>query len=79
VIGVLGASLGYKPMAIIWFAQVANGILLPIVTIFLLWIMNTAVLGQYRNTLRQNIMAGLVILVTLLLSGRSLFSAFGLL
>ncbi len=79
VIGVLGASLGYKPMAIIWFAQVANGILLPIVTIFLLWIMNTAVLGQYRNTLWQNILAGLVVLVTLLLSGRSLFSAFGLL
>ncbi|NQZ23403.1 MAG: Nramp family divalent metal transporter [Colwellia sp.] len=79
VLGVLGASLGYKPMAIIWFAQVANGILLPIVTIFLLWIMNTAALGEYRNTLRQNILAGLVILVTLLLSGRSLFSAFGLL
>jgi hypothetical protein len=41
--------------------------------------MNAAVLGQYLNTLWQNILAVLVVLVTLLLSGRSLFSAFGLL
>jgi Mn2+/Fe2+ NRAMP family transporter len=54
-LGVLGASLGYKPIAIIWFAQVANGILLPIVTIFLLWIMNTKILGNYKNNIVQNI------------------------
>jgi Mn2+/Fe2+ NRAMP family transporter len=78
-LGLLGASLGYKPIAIIWFAQVANGILLPIVTIFLLWIMNTKILGNYKNNIVQNILGSIVVFVSLLLSGRSLMSAFGFL
>jgi Mn2+/Fe2+ NRAMP family transporter len=78
-LGMFGASLGYKPMAIIWFAQVANGILLPIVTIFLLWIMNTKNLGDYKNNVWQNVLAMIVVIVSLLLSGRSLLSAFGFL
>ncbi len=79
ILGIVIASSGYRPISIIWFAQVANGILLPIITIFLLWIMNTNVLGQYKNSLTQNIVGGAVFLVTLLLSGRSLMSAFSLL
>jgi len=79
LIGVVVSSLGYKPITIIWFAQVANGLLLPIVTLFLLWIMNTKRLGQYRNSAIQNILGLLVIIVTLMLSARSLMSAFGLL
>jgi len=76
-IGVIIASLGYKPMVIIWFAQVANGILLPLIALFLLFMMNNRLLGQYKNTLKQNVLATGVVLITLLLSGRSLFSAFG--
>ena len=76
-LGVLGASLGYKPISIIWFAQVANGILLPIVTVFLLWIMNSDMLGSYKNTRWQNMLGLLVVGVSILLSGRSLLSAFG--
>lgn len=79
IIGVVVSSAGFKPVAVIWFAQVANGILLPLISIFLLWIMNTKVLGEYRNNLWQNMAAAGVILITLLLSGRSLMSAFGLL
>lgn len=77
-LGVAGASLGYKPVNIIWFAQVANGILLPIVTLFLLWIMNTSALGKYKNNKWQNSLGFIVVLVSILLSGRSLMSAFGL-
>jgi manganese transport protein len=77
--GVLVASSGYKPISIIWFAQVANGILLPIVTVFLLWIMNSEKLGEFKNSKIQNLLGGIVLSVTLLLSGRSLMSAFGLL
>ena len=79
ILGIIIASIGYKPMTIIWFAQVANGILLPIVAIFLLMMMNNQILGKYRNNLKQNILGVGVVLVTLLLSGRSLLSAFGLL
>ncbi len=77
--GVIVASSGLKPINIIWFAQVANGILLPIIAIFLLWTMNQAYLGRHKNTLVQNILGLIVILVTLMLSGRSLTSAFGML
>ena len=71
--------MGYKPVTIIWFAQVANGVLLPLVAIFLVWIMNTNLLRDYKNSKMQNVLSVSVILVTLLLSGRSLMSAFGML
>lgn len=77
LIGVIIASSGYRPVSVILFAQVANGILLPVITLFLLWIMNSSVLGKYRNSLMQNILGAIVLVVTLLLSGRSLLSAFG--
>lgn len=79
IIGIGLSSLGLKPVSIILFAQITNGILLPIVTLFLLWIMNTQQLAQYRNNQWQNILGFIVFLVTLLLSGRSLMSAFGML
>lgn len=78
-LGVTISCVGIKPVSIIWFAQVANGLLLPIISLFLLWIMNTKKLGQYRNNRWQNIAAVSVILITLMLSGRSLLSAFGML
>lgn len=77
IIGVIPASLGYKPVSIIWFAQVANGILLPVVVLILLWIMNSKKLGSYKNNIFENTLGFVVILVTLLLSSRSLMSAFG--
>lgn len=77
--GVVVASSGLKPINIIWFAQIANGILLPIVAIFLFWTMNRSFLGKYKNNVMQNLLGIIVILVTLMLSARSLMSAFGLL
>lgn len=79
LIGVTVSCIGYKPVNIIWFAQVANGILLPVICSYLLWTMNQPQLAQYRNSLRQNIIGGMILMITLLLSGRSLLSAFGLL
>ncbi len=76
-IGTIVATLGIKPVKVIWFAQVANGLLLPIVTVFLLWEMNSTRLGDYRNSRLQNLLGLLVLLATLLLGGRSLMSAFG--
>lgn len=79
ILGVFISSLGFKPISVIWFAQVANGLLLPLISIFLLWIVNTEKLGRYRNNKWQNTVAMMVIFITLLLSARSLMSAFGLL
>ncbi len=79
LVGTIIASIGYRPVSIIWFAQVTNGILLPVICIFLFSAMNSVRLGQYRNTRGQNFLAAMVIIISLLLSGRSLMSAFGLL
>ncbi len=79
LLGVVISSLGYKPIAVIWFAQVANGILLPLIAVFLLCMMNSHRLGAHRNTRRQNTLAAIVVALTVILGGRSLMSAFGLL
>jgi NRAMP (natural resistance-associated macrophage protein)-like metal ion transporter len=73
--GVGLSSMGIKPLAVIWFAQVANGILLPLISLALLLAVNSSIMGQYKNTLKQNIIAVFVWLLTLLLSGRSLYLA----
>ncbi len=78
-LGVVISCLGYKPMIVIWYAQVANGILLPLIAVFLLCMMNSHRLGAYRNTRRQNTLAAIVVALTVILGGRSLMSAFGLL
>ncbi|MDP5207849.1 divalent metal cation transporter, partial [Alishewanella sp. SMS9] len=76
LVGMLVSSLGLKPLSIIWFAQVANGILLPIITLCLLLAVNSSLLGTYRNSLRQNVLGAAVFAATLLLSGRTLYLAF---
>ncbi len=68
---------GYKPITIIWFAQIANGILLPLLAVFLLYVMNQSkLLGSYKNTWVHNILGGFVIFVSMFLGGKSLYFAF---
>ncbi len=78
ICGVLLASLGIRPVQVIWFAQVANGILLPLICCCLLLAMNHAVLGPYKNNRWQNALGAIVLLTSLVLSGRSLALAFAL-
>ena len=76
-IGVLTASLNFKSIEIIQFAQVANGLLLPIVAAFLWWIMNQSkVMRQHTNTIYQNIWSFLIISLTLILSARTFINIF---
>lgn len=77
IVGVIFSSLGINPIEIIQFAQVANGLLLPIIAAFLLWVVNRPqVLGNHKNSLFQNIIGCLIVLTTLLLSIRSLYKVF---
>jgi NRAMP (natural resistance-associated macrophage protein)-like metal ion transporter len=79
-LGVLFSSLKINPIEIIKFAQIANGILLPIVAVFLLWVVNkTSVLGKYKNTVFQNILSGIIILITIILGFKSILKVFELL
>ena len=62
ILGIVFSSLDYKPIKIITFAQVSNGILLPITAVFLLWLVNkTNVLGEFRNSKLQNTISIIII------------------
>ncbi len=74
LLGVVFSSLGIKPIEIIQFAQVANGLLLPIIAGFLLWVMNKKkLLGRYTNSRIQNVIGIMILLVTIFLGARSIW------
>ncbi len=78
-LGVLFSSLGIKPIEIIKFAQAANGMLLPVIAGFLLWIMNRkSVLGDFKNTKLQNSIGFIILAVTIFLGLKSIFKVFEL-
>ena len=75
-IGVLVSSFGFKPIEVIQFAQIANGLLLPIIATFLLWAVNRRnVLGDHINTRRQNLLGILIVLATVALGIRGIYRA----
>jgi len=78
VIGVLFASLSVKPLQLILLAQIANGALLPIIAIFILWVSNDkTLLGERSNNAVQNLLGCLVVGITLMLGSRSILLALG--
>ena len=78
-LGVLFSSLNISPIQIIKFAQVANGMLLPVIAGFLLWIMNKeSILGRYRNTKFQNLIGFIILAATIFLGLKSIFKVFEL-
>ncbi len=75
--GVIFASIGIKPLVAILFAQAANGLLLPIIALFLIWIMNQpTLLGEQRNGLLANTVGGIVVLLVSCLGLYKLASLF---
>lgn len=77
LIGVIFSSIGISPIEIIKFAQVTNGILLPLIVIFLLFLANnTRLLKNKTNNHFQNILGLIVIGFCLLLCYRSIAKVF---
>ncbi|MDZ4204387.1 MAG: Nramp family divalent metal transporter [Bacteroidales bacterium] len=80
LVGVILSVIGLKPIEAIVFAQAANGILLPIIAIYLLWVMNSPrVMGANINTRLSNAVGFLVVLVALGLGLKSLLHVFSIL
>lgn len=78
-LGVVFSSIRFKSIEIIKFAQVANGLLLPIIAIFLLWVMNkSSILGTYKNSKLQNIIGILIVLIAVFLGVKGILSVFNL-
>jgi manganese transport protein len=77
-VGIIFSSIGLKPLEIITFAQIANGLLLPIIAVLLLWLVNQKLLGLFQNKTWQNIMAAAVIIIAVLLGAKTLLKVFDL-
>ena len=78
-IGWVVTMVGSAPIEIIKFAQIANGILLPIVAITLFILSrNKSLLGELANTKGQNILGIILVLFTLILGLMGLSKALGL-
>lgn len=64
--GTVFSGLGYDPVQVIVFAQVANGILLPVLAVFLIYAMNNdGLLGEHTNSTLQNVLGAIVTLVVI--------------
>jgi Mn2+/Fe2+ NRAMP family transporter len=78
-IGILFSSLGWKPIEIIKYAQLTNGILLPVVAGFLLWIVNKrSVMTHHRNNNWQNAFGLLILAITIALGLKSILKVIDL-
>lgn len=64
-LGVTFSSLGIRPVQLITLAQLANGILLPLISGYILWIGSQHhLLGKYRNSFILRIVGVLIWLIT---------------
>lgn len=64
IIAYLRAAFNINPLSIIIFAQVANGFILPVASIFLLFVLNNRQkMGKLVNNIKQNILGSLIILI----------------
>lgn len=76
-IGITVSLSKYKPIEVIQFAQIANGLLLPVVALFLLWIVNKrSVMGDHTNSYVQNCFGVLIVLITLILCVKTFAKVF---
>ena len=78
LLGIFFSSLNYNPIDIIQFAQVANGILLPIIAGYLIWMANQKqLLGTYINKPWQNILGIVIWFIVFGLGLKSILKVFG--
>jgi len=78
VTGTLFAALGTRPLTAILLAQMANGLLLPVVAVFLLLVMNSRkLLGQHTNGAAANALGAIVVAVAVALGAVKLLDVVG--
>ncbi len=76
VLGILVSATGFNPLTIIVLAQALNGIILPVVVIYLVYATcNKKILGEYVNGPIVTIIGIAISIITVILGGSSLLSA----
>lgn len=74
VFGTFFAATGTSPTKVITLAQIANGLLLPLLAIFLLAVMNNRqLLGRHRNRWLANCLGLTAVVIVALLGARNLY------
>jgi Mn2+/Fe2+ NRAMP family transporter len=77
-LGLLFSLLGIKPVQLITIAQLANGILLPLLSAYVIWIINKkSLMGRHTNSLTVNVLTWVVWLITLGLGWLSIYKVLG--
>ena len=67
LVGVILATAGIKPIALIQMAQVANGMLIFIIAGLVLWMINQQkVMKGHVNTIWQNILGAIVLILSII-------------
>ena len=74
VFGTVLAMFGTQPVPIILFAQATSGVFLPFVAVLFVMATNSKILGEHRNTLTQNILGGIMVIVMFTLGFRTIWN-----
>lgn len=77
VLGIFGSATGFNPLTIIIMAQALNGIFLPVIVVFLVFITSsTKVLGKYSNKPFAKFVGIAISIITIIIGGSSVISVF---
>lgn len=78
LLGLIFSSFGIRPVNLITLAQLANGILLPVISGWLIWAgSQSSILGKYRNSALATAFGILIWLITLALGLKSIGTVMG--
>jgi Mn2+/Fe2+ NRAMP family transporter len=66
--GAVVSILALKPLQMIVLAQVTNAVLLPVVALFIVYLLNKKEVGEYKNRLLQNILFVIVFIIIVLIN-----------
>ena len=74
IAGLASYLFKYQPLQIIYIAQIANALLLPVLALFLIWaVRSREIMGAYNNTIFNNLLSIIVLLLAFGLAGKTLF------
>lgn len=72
IFGIISSAIGLEPLSLLLFAQALNGMILPIIAILIMLLANNKKrLGEYANTLKINIIGGII---SLIVAGLGIYS-----
>lgn len=79
ILGLTFASFGIKPVQLITLSQLANGILLPLISGWIIWVgAQKSIMGNLQSSFRSNLLYLAIWIITLVLGLKSIGTVFGI-